>query len=149
MNVRYLPEEQLPTDARKFWPVNRHRSWGRRVQPLGSWRITPSTRTILVVEGLFDMLIAAQKIHQLGHEQATVAVYTNGASPAARVLRWFTQHNQYKYVLLRDTDEAGREWAIKILVALRQGGAEVRAMKPPGDLDPDGAILKGWWNLGI
>jgi DNA primase len=139
VNVRYLPAEQLPTGTRKFKPADRHRSWG----------ISASTRTILVVEGLFDMLIAAQKIHQLGHEEDTVAVYTNGASPAARVLRWFTEHSQYEYVLLRDTDEAGREWAIKILAAIRQGGAEVRAMKPPGDLDPDEAILKGWWNLGI
>jgi hypothetical protein len=149
VNVRYLPAEQLPAGTHQFKLADRHRRWGRRVQPLGSWGISPATRTILVVEGLLDMLIAAQKIHQLGHEQETVAVYTNGASPAAKVLAWFTQHSRYGYLLLRDTDEAGREWAIKILAAIRQGGAEVRVMKPPGDLDPDEAILKGWWNVGI
>ncbi|HRK91670.1 MAG TPA: hypothetical protein PK152_21270, partial [Anaerolineales bacterium] len=102
MNVRYIPEEQLPKGTRNFTPAKNHKTWGNRVQPLGSWRITPDTRTIIVLEGLFDMLITAQKIHQLGRDGETVAVYTNGASPSAKMLAWFREHNQYEYVLLSD-----------------------------------------------
>ena len=93
MNVRYIPEEQLPKGTRNFKPEKNHKTWGNRIQPLGSWRITPATRTLIVLEGLFDMLITAQKIHQLGREADTVAVYTNGASPAAKMHRWFSEHN--------------------------------------------------------
>jgi hypothetical protein len=149
VNVRYIPAEQLPDGTRTFKPAKNHKTWGNRVQPLGSWRIKPTTRTIIVLEGLFDMLITAQKIRQLGRDTDTVAVYTNGASPAATILHWFTEHNEYEYVLLRDPDEAGREWATKLLAAIRKGGANVRALKPPDSLDPDEAILKGWWNASI
>jgi DNA primase len=149
VNVRYLPAEQLPDGNRTFKPLKNHKTWGNRVQPLGCWRTKPTTRTIIVLEGLFDMLITAQKIHQLGRDADTVAVYTNGASPAAKILRWFTEHNEYEYVLLRDPDEAGREWSTKIQAAIRKGGANVHALKPPDSLDPDEAILQGWWNVGI
>jgi hypothetical protein len=135
VNVRYIPAEQLPEGTRTFKPTKNHKTWGNRVQPLGCWRIKPTTRTIIVVEGLFDMLITAQKIRQQGRDTDTVAVYTNGASPAAKILR--------------DPDEAGREWATKLLAAIRKGGANVRALRPPDSLDPDEAILRGWWNVGI
>jgi len=76
-------------------------------------------------------------------------VYTNGASPSAKMLHWFTDHNQYEYVLLRDPDEAGREWARTVSAAIRHGGAKARTLRPPDNLDPDEAILRGWWNSGI
>ena len=149
MNVRYIPEEQLPQGTRKFKPEKNHKTWGNRIQPLGSWRITQSTRTLIVLEGLFDMLITAQKIHQLGREADTVAVYTNGASPAAKMHRWFSEHNEYDYVLLRDPDKAGTEWAQAVSASIRHGGAKVRTLKPPDQLDPDEAILSGWWPSAI
>ncbi len=149
MNVRYIPDEQLPQGTRKFKPEKNHKTWGNRIQPLGSWRITPTTRTLIVLEGLFDMLITAQKIHQLGREADTVAVYTNGASPSAKVLRWFSEHNQYDYVLLRDPDQAGIEWAETVSATIRHGGAKTSTLKPPDQFDPDEAILNGWWPSAI
>jgi len=145
MNVRYIPEQQLPKGTRNFTPAKNHKTWGNRVQPLGSWRINPGTRTLIVLEGLFDMLITAQKIHQLGRDADTVAVYTNGASPAARMMQWFREHPQYEYVLLQDPDQAGDEWAQGVSAAIRHGGASVRILRPPEPFDPDESILNGWW----
>jgi len=145
MNVRYIPAEQLPKGTRTFMPAKNHKTWGNRVQPLGSWRITPRTRALIVLEGLFDMLITAQKLNQLGREADTVAVYTNGASPSAKMHRWFSEHNQYEYVLLRDPDKAGLEWVQSVSDSIRHGGANVCAFEPPDKLDPDEAILSGWW----
>ena len=149
MNVRYIPEEQLPKDTRKFQPEKNHKTWGNRIQPLGSWRITCTTQTLVVLEGLFDLLITAQKIHLLGRETDTVAVYTNGASPAAKVLNWFNRHSEFEYVLLRDPDKAGQEWATTVSASIRHGGGKVRTLRPPDQLDPDEAILSGWWPSGI
>ncbi|HMM97430.1 MAG TPA: toprim domain-containing protein [Anaerolineales bacterium] len=149
MNVRYLPEEQLPKGTRTFKPEKNHKTWGNRIQPLGCWRITPTTRTVIVLEGLFDLLITAQKIHQLGRESDTVAVYTNGASPAAKLHRWFQEHGQYEYLLVRDPDPAGAEWALALSSSIRSGGASVRTLRTPDQLDPDEAILSGWWPSGI
>ena len=149
MNVRYIPEEQLPKGTRKFKPEKNHKTWGNRIQPLGSWRITASTRTLVVLEGLFDMFITAQKIRQIGREADTVTVYTNGASPSAKVIQWFQQHNEFEYVLLRDPDKAGQEWAKTVSEAIRHGGGKARTLRPPDQLDPDEAILSGWWPSGI
>jgi hypothetical protein len=149
MNVRYIPEEQLPKGTRKFKPEKNHKTWGLRSQPLGSWRITASTRTLVVLEGLFDMFITAQKLRQIGREADTVAVYTNGASPSAKVIQWFQQHNEFEYVLLRDPDKAGQEWAKTVSEAIRHGGGKARSLRPPDQLDPDEAILNGWWPSGI
>ncbi len=149
MNVRYIPEDQLPKGTRNFKPEKNHKTWGNRVQPLGCWRITPATRTVIALEGLFDMLLTAQKIHEMGRAADTVAVYTNGASPAAKVLQWFRQHNEFEYVLLRDPDKAGQEWAETVSDAIRHGKGKVRTLRPPDNLDPDEAILSGWWPSGI
>jgi hypothetical protein len=145
MNVRYIPEQELPPDTRNFTPQKNHKTWGNRLQPLGSWRITSATITVIVLEGLFDMLITAQKIHQLGREADTVAVYTNGASPAARMRQWFSEHPHYEYILLRDPDDAGVEWSQTVSDCIRHGGGSARTLEPPAALDPDQAILHGWW----
>jgi hypothetical protein len=145
MNVRYIPEEELPKGTRTFTPLKNHKTWGNRIQPLGVWRATASIRTIVVLEGLFDMLITAQKIHQIGRDADTLAVYTNGASPSAKIHQWFREHNQYDYILLRDPDKAGVEWAQSVSASIRHGGANVRSLRPPDHLDPDEAILSGWW----
>jgi DNA primase len=149
MNVRYIPEEQLPQGTRNFTPLKNHKTWGVRSTPLGGWRITSSTQTIVVLEGLFDMLLTAQKLHQLGREGDTVAVYTNGASPSSKMLQWFASHNEFEYVLLRDPDKAGVEWMHGVTTAIRSGGAKVRILCPPDHLDPDEAILGGWWPSAI
>jgi hypothetical protein len=145
LNVRYIPDEQLPKGTRNFVPKKNHKTWGQRIQPLGAWRITEQTRTLVVVEGLFDMLVTAQKLHELGREADTVAVYTNGASPSAKMLDWFSHQNRYEYILIRDPDKAGQEWEVSVSVAIRHGGASVHCLCPPGTLDPDEAILSGWW----
>ncbi len=145
LNVRYLPGELLPAGARSFQPEKNHKTWGNRIQPLGSWRITRSTRTLVVLEGLFDLLLTAQKIHQLGRDADTVAVYTNGASPAAKMLDWFSRHPEFEYILLSDPDPAGEEWIQTVSAAIRHGGGKAHAIRPPGRLDPDEAILDGWW----
>ena len=145
LNLRYIPDEQLPKGARNFTPKKRHKTWGRRVQPLGAWRINGRTHTLIVLEGLFDMLVTAQKLHDLGREADTVAVYTNGSSPSARMLAWFAEHNQYEYLLIRDPDEAGQTWEARVSEVIRYGGAPVHCLCPPGTLDPDEAILNGWW----
>lgn len=149
LNVRYIPKDQLPKGTRPFQPEKHHKTWGNRTQPLGAWRFTQSTQTLVVLEGLFDLLLTAQKIHEIGRDPDTVAVYTNGASPAAKMLDWFSRHGQYEYVLLRDPDEAGQEWARVVSAAIRRGGGKVRTLTPPDDHDPDEAILSGWWPSGI
>ena len=103
------------------------------------------TRTLVVLEGLFDMLVTAQKLHELGRETDTVAIYTNGASPSAKMLDWFSRHNRYEYILIRDPDKAGQEWEESVSAAIRHGGAPIHCLCPPDTLDPDEAILSGWW----
>jgi hypothetical protein len=149
LNVRYIPEEQLPAGTRNFVPKKNHKSWGRRLQPLGAWRINGATRTLIVLEGLFDMLVTAQKLHELGRETDTVAVYTNGSSPSAKMLAWFSEQNRYEYILIRDPDQAGLEWSKTVSAAIRSGGAQMVNLCPPGTLDPDEAILNGWWPSAI
>jgi DNA primase len=145
INARYIPESQLPPGTRNFAPPKNHKTWGNRIQPLGAWRIKPSTRQVIVVEGLFDMLIAAQKIHELGLDETVSVVYTNGATPAHRMLAWFHEHGQYRYTLIPDPDQAGREWCDSVSGAIRHATPEVYIVSTPGTLDPDEAILGGWW----
>ena len=149
LNVRYIPDEQLPEGARRFTPKKNHKTWGRRIRPLGAWRITDRTRTLVVLEGLFDMLVTAQKLHELGREADTVAIYTNGASPSAKMLAWFAENNRYEYVLIRDPDKAGEEWEESVSEVIRYGGAPIHCLCPPDALDPDEAILSGWWPSAI
>ena len=135
----------MPAGTRNFVPKKNHKSWGRRLKPLGAWRITGKTRTLVVLEGLFDMLVTAQKLHELGRETDTVAVYTNGASPSAKMLDWFSRNSRYEYILIRDPDKAGLEWEESVSAAIRHGGAPIHCLCPPDTLDPDEVILRGWW----
>jgi hypothetical protein len=61
------------------------------------------------------------------------------------MLAWFREHNQYEYVLLSDPDKAGDEWTGNLTDAIQKGGAGVQSLRPPAPLDPDEAILRGWW----
>ena len=49
------------------------------------------------------------------------------------------------YVLLQDPDQAGLEWVESVSASIRHGGAPVITYTPPNQLDPDEAILNGWW----
>ena len=148
LNVRYLPEERLPGKTRDFVPSGAHKTWGRRSTPLGLWRVRPSTRVIVVVEGLFDMLAFAQALHDRGLDEEILPVYTNGASPARRMLDWFTT-SPYEYLLVPDPDEAGEAWTEKVSSFICKGDGTVVAVRTPGDLDPDEALLQGWWPPGL
>jgi hypothetical protein len=145
INVRYLAESKLQPGTRPFVPEKNHRTWGNRVRPLGAWRIGPATKKLVVVEGLFDMLVMAQALKQRGLEREVTAVYTNGSCPSARMLAWFSQNNQYEYLLVRDPDEAGAQWTAHIAKAVLHGGGKVAYTTPPNTLDPDKAILSCWW----
>jgi hypothetical protein len=145
INVRYLPDDRLPPGTRTFVPEENHRTWGNRIRPLGSWRIGKRTKTLVVLEGLFDMLLFAQALRQRGMDSEVTAVYTNGACPSARMLDWFSLHNQYDYLLIRDPDEAGTQWTVAVAKAIQRGNGNARIAAPPDPFDPDEAILHGWW----
>ncbi len=145
INARYIPDTQLPPGTRNFTPPENHKTWGNRIQPLGAWRIRSTTKKIIVLEGLFDLLVTAQKIHELGLDENVSAVYTNGASPAHRMLAWFNQHGEYSYTLIHDPDKAGEQWCESVSGAIRHATPNVHIVSTPGTLDPDEAILSGWW----
>jgi hypothetical protein len=73
------------------------------------------------------------------------AVYTNGASPAQRMLAWFREYGGYAYTLIHDPDKAGREWCETVSGAIRHATTNVRIVSTSGTLDPDETILSGWW----
>jgi Toprim-like len=147
INCRYLPDRYLER-SRPFQVEQNHRTWGNRTVPLGSWRIGPATQTILVVEGLFDMLVTAQIIQDKKLQREVCAVYTNGAMVAGSMLKWFKEHSrEYDFVLIRDPDEAGLSWESHLKDALADG--KPITLTPPDHLDPDEAFLSGWWPSGI
>jgi hypothetical protein len=165
INVRYIPDERLPAGTRPFPIEENHHTWGVRQAPLGSWRITGSTRVLLVVEGLFDMLVGAQTVGERYLHPEVVTVYTNGASPVYRMLDWFTANaTKYDFVLIPDQDGAGlgefkdyqlkgggtekrwvKGWKDHITEALDKGEGHYTVINTPDGLDPDEAFLSGWW----
>ena len=158
LNVRYIPDERLPAGTRPFPIEENHHTWGVRQAPLGSWRITSSTRVLVVVEGLFDMLVGAQFVGEHHLHPEVIVVYTNGASPVYRMLDWFTANaTRYDFVLIPDQDKAGlggwdeaRQknipgWLQHITGAIDKGGGRCRVINTPDGLDPDEAFLSGWW----
>lgn len=106
LNVRYLPGEYMKQPRDFQLGKHPHRTWGERTAPLGAWRITPRTRAVVIVEGLFDMLVGAQCLDERHLFPEYVCVYTNGASPAFEMLDWFAEYD-YDYFLIRDMDKAG------------------------------------------
>ena len=165
LNVRYIPDNFLPAGERPFNTEEKHHSWGVRQAPLGSWRIRPQTRAVMVVEGLFDMLVGAQTVSERGLHPEVVTVYTNGASPVYRMLDWFTANaGKYEFILIPDQDGAGlgefkefqlkdggiekrwvKGWKDHITDALDKGGGRYTVINTPNGLDPDEAFLSGWW----
>jgi len=158
VNVRYIPDECLPAGVRPFPIEEFHHTWGVRGAPLGSWRITNATRVLIVVEGLFDMLVGAQTVSERRLHPEVIAVYTNGASPAHRMLEWFTANaTRFDFILIPDQDEAGLGgfdekrkkpipgWLQRITEAIDKGGGRLCVINTPNRMDPDEAFLTGWW----
>ena len=126
----------------------KYQTWGRLTQPLGAWRLKASTEIVIVVEGLFDMLAFAQSLHDRRLE-AVVPVFTGGAAVSWSMRNWFEEHNLVGYLLVPDPDDAGKEWTKSIRAAIRKGQGVSHTAHPPKGLDPDEAILQGWWPEGI
>jgi len=126
----------------------KYQTWGRLIQPLGAWRLRASTQIVIAVEGLFDLLAFAQVLHDRQLE-SIVPVFTGGAAVSWPMRSWFQEHNQVGYLLVPDPDEAGKEWTKTIRTAIRKGKGVSHTAHPPKGLDPDEAILQGWWPTGI
>jgi hypothetical protein len=94
------------------------------------------------------MLAFAQALHDRGLDEQVLPVYTGGASPARRMLDWFST-SPYEYLLVPDADSAGKTWTQKVSRAIRRGDGSVVATRTPGVLDPDEALLAGWWPIGL
>ena len=146
INCRYLPEKYLMND-RPFAVQANHHTWGNRCAPLGSWRIEPTTKMIIVVEGLFDMLVGAQTVQEKGLNHEICVVYTNGSSVKGEMLRWFKGNSKkYDFLLIRDPDDAGKFWEESLKEAL---GKKTVCLVPPDNMDPDEAFLADWWPSAI
>jgi hypothetical protein len=126
----------------------KYQTWGRLTHPLGAWRLKASTQIVVVSEGLFDMLTFAQALHDRQLE-AIIPVFTGGAAVSWSMRNWFQEHNQVGYLLVPDPDEAGKDWAKTIRAAIRKGKGVSHTASPPKGLDPDEAILGGWWPDGL
>lgn len=126
----------------------KYQTWGRLTQPLGAWRLKASTQIIIILEGLFDMLAFAQVLHDRQLE-TVIPVYTGGASVSWSMRHWLKEHDQFGYLLVPDPDEAGKEWTKTIRAAIRKGKGVSHTAHPPKGLDPDEALLQGWWPEGL
>jgi len=122
----------------------KYQTWGRLLQPMGAWRCKSHTKMVVVVEGMMDMLIMAQALHHRRMDEVR-AVYTAGATPSYTMLEWFTKHPEYEYLLIPDPDDAGYDWIEPVSEAIRKGDGKYEVQFPPGDQDPDEAVLAGWW----
>jgi hypothetical protein len=126
----------------------KYQTWGRLHRPLGSWRLTRRTRTVIVLEGLLDMLIVAQALRDRREDGFIGVVYTGGSSPSRPMLEWFAACG-FEFLLIPDPDEAGRGWTRALNAAIQRGNGQVRVAHTPDDLDPDQAVLRGWWPEGV
>ncbi len=145
IQVRHLRQNGDEVGLR---PTTKYQTWGRLTRPLGSWRLSVQTRTVIVLEGLLDMLVIAQALRDRREDRAFGVVYTGGASSSRPMLEWFSQH-PYDYLLIPDLDEAGRGWVKALRAAIRRGKGQVCLARTPGGMDPDLAVLGGWWPEGV
>jgi len=145
IQVRHL---RADGDVVGLRPTSKYQTWGRLARPLGSWRLNIKTRTVIVVEGLLDMLVIAQSLRDRREDDGIGVIYTGGASPSRPMLEWFAAC-AFDFLLIPDPDEAGRGWAKALQAAIRRGGGQVRLARTPNGLDPDQAVLSGWWPQGV
>ena len=127
----------------------KYQTWGKLAVPLGAWRLKPSRHQILiVVEGMFDMLSMAQALQDRRLENV-LPVYTGGAAVSRAILNWFEAHPEYAYVLVPDHDQAGDDWAAALQGTIKKGGGLSLVAHTPDKLDPDEALMDGWWPEGL
>jgi hypothetical protein len=127
----------------------KYQTWGKLAVPLGAWRLKPGRHQILiVVEGMFDMLSMAQALQDRRLENV-LPVYTGGAAVSRAMLDWFKDRPQYGYVLIPDDDDAGRNWTRALAGAIKAGGGVSFVSSTPAGLDPDEALMQGWWPDGL
>jgi DNA primase len=123
----------------------KYQTWGTLQVPLGAWRLKPNQHQILiVVEGMFDMLALAQAVHDRGLHNL-LPLYTGGASVSSAMLTWFETHPEYAYILIPDGDRAGSDWTAALQAFIQKSGGLVHVTHPPEGLDPDEALMQGWW----
>ncbi len=120
----------------------KYQTWGTLSRPGGAWLVSEETEALVVVEGLFDMLALAQVLQAKGLLGQVVPVYTVGGGSTAQ-LDWLRQQRKRKrrIYLIPDPDPAGNAWVERIREKVRFAGV----FRPPANLDPDEAILEGWW----
>lgn len=124
----------------------KYQSWGRFLEPLGTWRAKMSTEIIIAVEGLFDMLVFAEELTRR-HISKVIPVSLGGASPSYESLEWLVRHPAAK-MLVPDPDDAGEELVERYLrIAENLGETDPYIVVPPNGLDPDEAILDGWFPI--
>jgi DNA primase len=126
----------------------KYQTWGQLTQPLGAWRLKSTPQIVIIVEGMFDMLMFAQAIQDRRIENTT-PVFTGGASVSWAMQQWFYEHNQYGYILVPDPDEAGQKWAESLCASIHKSKGMTHVAHTPDGLDPDQALLQGWWPSGI
>ena len=98
---------------------------------------------------MFDALAVAQGLHDRQLEHAVV-VFTAGATPSHAMLSWFARSaRKHGFVLIPDPDEAGQQWEQTLCGVVQGAGGAALTVQTPGNLDPDEAILQGWWPAGI
>lgn len=90
---------------------------------LGFGRLPPATRTVVVTEGVFDLLLLA--------EWGYPAVALGGASPARSLVQALTRFD--RVVLLLDSDAAGQRGTAELVAAL--GARTVPIRLPAGVKD--------------
>jgi len=120
---------------------SKYQTWGRLKRPAGAWRVSASTEVLVIVEGMVDMLALAQTFqdHRLG--ASVIPLYIAG-SGSTDIYRWLREKGEKREVfLIPDPDEGGKDW----LANLRRHGVKGEVFWPPNGLDPDEAVLAGWW----
>jgi len=119
---------------------HKYQTWGSLQRPGGAWVVRPSTEALIVVEGLFDMLALATALR--GLLPRVVPVYTVGGGSAAQ-LEWLArQAAKRRLFLVPDGDAAGEAWVARLRKRIP---VPVEVFEPPSGMDPDEAVLHGWW----
>ncbi|HEY57642.1 MAG TPA: toprim domain-containing protein [Anaerolineae bacterium] len=120
---------------------SKYQTWGRLNRPAGAWRVGPNTQALVVVEGMIDMLALAQVFHDHNLGNKIIPLYLAG-SGSTRAYEWLRETAERRHLfLIPDADEGGKDW----LTNLRRHGVKGEVFFPPDGLDPDEAVLDGWW----
>jgi len=120
---------------------SKYQTWGRLNRPAGAWRVGATTEALVVVEGMVDMLALAQAFQDHGLGNAVIPLYLAG-SGSARSYEWLREKaGKRELILVPDPDDGGKDW----IANLRRHGVKGQVFWPPDGLDPDEAVLAGWW----